>query len=249
MPPRAREFALCCALLVALHAGAAGLLWTSAGAVETPPPETADPTADTETLLHAAAHNDAALPMTTDLRMTHPANDTTALQARLAAEPGEGRARFRTSVRRSAAPYRYDAVYVAPWGRWERRGDDWHYDGRPRAGYDATTPRLFFPSTYDADRTAKTVHDNGTVTVRIDGLGTTPGPLAAAGENATAHIRITFEDGHPYVVSATATPTDGTGLEVTVDRRRGAAVSRPEGLPPVTPREAGDRLVTGADIE
>lgn len=225
------------------------MLWVSGGAVETPAPETVGPSADAATLLLAAAHNDAALPMTTELRMAHPANDTTVVRATLAANPPAGRARFRTSVRRSAAPYRLDEVYVTPWGRWERRSDDWSYDGGTDARYGATTPRLFFPSSDDAGRLRKTAHDNGTVTVRVDGVGTTPGPLAAAGANATGTFHIAFDDdGRPYVARASGRPTDD-GLAVTVDRQRGATVSRPDALPALTAGAARDRLVAGADLE
>ena len=243
-----REFTVLCALLVVLHDGAAGVLWTDGGTVDAPAAATADPSADAGTLLSAAANNDETLRMTSDIRLSYLGNDTTVLRARTAAAPRRGRARFQAPVRRPAAPYRFDEAYVTPWGRWKRAGDDWSYAGGPDAHYEETSPRLFFPAPDAADRVETMTHGNGTTTVRLEGARTAPGPLSAAGENATFTYRIAFDDDRPYVAHATARPTGANGLAVTVDRRRGADVRRPGALPPTTPREIRDRLLAGAGV-
>ncbi|WP_254840767.1 hypothetical protein [Natronomonas marina] len=248
MPPRASEFAVFCALLVVLHAGAAGVLWVEGGSVSTPPAETADPSADAETLLFAAAHNDAVLPMTSEIRLYHPANDTTVARVGVAADPRAGRARLRVPDGYSSAPVPTEGAYVTPWGRWRRAGDDWTYDGSRHARFESTTSRIFFPTPGLADRIRKRTSDDGTVTVRLDDARTAPGPLSVAGDNATLTYRIAFDDGRPYVTNATARPATADGLAATVERRRGADVRRPDTLPPVTAREIRDRLAAGGAV-
>lgn len=248
MPPRPREFAVLCVLLVALHAGAAGTLWAQGGAVATPGPATADPDDGPETLLLAAARNDAAVSMTSEVTLRHPDNGSTVTRISVAADTRRGRIRLRTPVRRVDVLVAADELYVTPWGEWERAGTDWQYSGGPDAGYDPRDPRLFVPIPASADRIRATTNADGTTTVRLEGARSSLGVLSVAGDDATLTYRIAVDDGRPYVVAATARPTDPDGLAATVDRRRGADVRRPEALPPAAPGEVRDRLLAGATL-
>jgi len=248
MLPCPRAFALGCVLLVALHAGAVGTLWASGAAPESPEPRTVDRPADPATLLVAAAKNDAALPMRSDVEVTDPADGTTVGRAHVAADPTEGRARARVPVRRPSAPFDADAVYLTAWGRWEQEGSEWRYSGGSANAYRGTNARLFFPVPERAEEVRTTRHENGTVTVRLVDVRPSPGMLSFAGDGATLVYRIAFDDGIPYVAAAKAIPAPDGGLAVTVERRRGATVRRPDGLPPATLREAGDRLRTGVRL-
>jgi len=248
MPPRSRAFALGCVLLVALHAGAVGTLWASGAAPESPEPRTVDRPADPATLLVAAAKNDAALPMRSDVEITDPADGTTVGRAHVAADPTEGRVRARVPVRRPSAPFDADGIYLTAWGRWEREGSEWRYSGGSADAYRGTSARLFFPVPERAEKVRTTRHGNGTVTVRLVDARPSLGLFSVAGDDATLVYRIAFDDGTPYVEAAKATPAADGGLAVTVERRRGATVQRPDGLPPATPREVGDRLRTGVRL-
>lgn len=233
-------------MLLVLHAGAAGALWANGTAPDAPAPRTANQSADAAALVAAAVHNDGALPFTSDVRTAHAANDTVLTRFELAADPRAGQVRARIHEQGGEISLGADSLYRTGWGQWLRQDGEWRYDGSRDGVYDHDDVRLLQPNLAGAETVDRTGHENGSVTLTLEGGTPTTGLLALAGTNTTLTYRIAFDDGRPYVAFARAVPADGDGTAITVRREPGATVRRPAALPSVAPGELADRLVAGA---
>lgn len=246
MSARRRQFVLVCSLLVVVHLGSASALWLNSTDTTFPSPVAESPDADAVTLLATATHNDAAFATTSHVRVVPAGDETKATEIRTSIDPATGRVRSQVLKNESINPLVGEDVYITPWGQWTRDSDGWTYGSDVDGAYSPSSARILRPSPSNETDVAKTVHENGSVTITLRRSNPTWGMLSAAGSNVTSRYRIAFHDGQPYFAAASAEPTTEDGRRVTVERRRGADVQRPAGVPRFSARELSDRLTQGA---
>lgn len=245
MPSKHRQFVVICSLLVLIHLGSVSALWVNSTDPSVPPPVSEGPDADGAKLLAAAHHNDAVLSTTTDVRLISAQNESSVTEFRIATDPATGHIRGQLLEHGPKNPLAGQDVYITPWGRWIRHTDAWKYESGSQAAYNPEDARILRPPIHSTTGIEKTVHENNTVTITLRNSDPRLGLLSFAGSNVTSHYRIAFQDGHPYVVAASAEATTEDGLRVHVQRRRGARIQRPTDAPRISSRELRDRLVEG----
>lgn len=250
MPSYPRSLVILAVAIVLVHVGAVGLLWTNGAHPSVPDSETAEVADNATALLAAAQHNDASLPLTSNIRTVDPADGTIQGRSIIMSDPTTGRLRVRTVQDPSSDPTFAEDMYLTGWGRWSQDSDGWTYESGQEAGYTPQIVRFLRPSPGTAESIEKTVHENGSVTIMLTSVNSGLGLPVFTGSNTTTIYRIAFHDDRPYFASAKAIPEDEDDeVIVVVDRTLGGTVDRPDELPPITLREVLDRLVAGALYE
>lgn len=166
------------------------------------------------------------------------------IRVRVRTDPERARVRARVLEGSAEGLLRGEDIYITAWGRWTHEESSWWFAARESA-YRPRNARLVFPAPERAGSIEKTVHEDGSVTIRLEEANPAFGLLSFAGPNATVTYRIAYSEAVPYVAAASAEPAVADGFAVTMDRRRGATVERPDPLPPATWDEVLARLEAG----